>query len=224
MGNANTFLIEDGDTLILIDAGYPGHAASLLAAIQATGRSPSQLRHLVLTHHHADHIGSGAAIVRHTGARTYMHAADIAMAQTGGPFRPLQPAPGPLRHVMARFFYDHDQRIEPVAVDQPISDGDVLPFAGGIEVIHVPGHCAGQVALLLRDKGVLFVADACMNIVGLGDPIGFEDLRAGRASQQRLAAIEFDVAAFGHGPAITGGASARFRRKWGNAALRESSV
>jgi glyoxylase-like metal-dependent hydrolase (beta-lactamase superfamily II) len=215
MGQANAFLVEDDDALVLIDAGYPGHEASLLAALRAIGRSPDEVRHLILTHHHRDHIGSAAAIVRLTGAHTYMHAADIAMAEAGGPFRPMRPAPGLLRQGMARLFYDHDQRVAPLATDEPLADGDVLPFAGGIEVIHVPGHCAGQVALLLRSRRVLFAADLCMNILGLGDPIGFEDLAAGRASQERAADLAFDVAAFGHGAPITHRASERFRRKWG---------
>ena len=96
MGFANAFLIEGDDGLTLIDAGYPNKEAAVLAAIRALGRSPDQLRHLIFTHGHPDHIGSGAAIVRETGARTYMHPLDIPIAESGGPFRPMTPAPGPL--------------------------------------------------------------------------------------------------------------------------------
>jgi glyoxylase-like metal-dependent hydrolase (beta-lactamase superfamily II) len=89
-----------------------------------------------------------------------------------------------------------------------------LPIAGGIDVIHVPGHCAGQVALYWRRGRMLFAADACMNIFGLGDPMGFEDLEIGRASQRKLAALSFDAAGFGHGKPLARNASARFSRKW----------
>ena len=134
--------------MTLVDAGFPGKEAAVFEAIRDLGRSSDQLKHLIFTHHHLDHIGSAAAIVGKTGARTYIHPLDIPMAQSGGPFRPMCPAPGLLRKVMCRLFYDHNERVAPVVIDQPLTDGEILPIAGGIEIIHVPGHCAGQVALL----------------------------------------------------------------------------
>ena len=84
----------------------------------------------------------------------------------------------------------------------------------GIEVIHVPGHCAGQVALLWRPGRMVFAGDVCMNIMGLGDPVGFENLEEGHASQRKLASLSFDAAGFGHGGPIARDASTRFRNKW----------
>jgi glyoxylase-like metal-dependent hydrolase (beta-lactamase superfamily II) len=215
MGTANAFLLEDDDGLTLIDAGFPGKEAVVFGAIRGLGRSPDQLKHLIFTHGHPDHIGSAAAIVRETGARTYMHPIDIPIAETGGPFRQLQAAPGVLRRVLCKLFFDPEARVAPVAIDQPLTDGEILPIAGGIEVIHIPGHCAGQVALLWRSGQMLFAGDACMNMMGLGDPLGFESLQDGRASQRRLANLSFDAAGFGHGDPITRDAATRFHDKWG---------
>ena len=131
MGFANAFLIEGDDGLTLIDAGFPRKEAAVLAAISGLGRSSKQLKHLIFTHGHPDHIGSAAAIVRETGARTYMHPLDIPMAESGGPFRPMRPAPGLLGQVLCRLFFDPDKRMEPVAIDEPLSDGEILPIAGG---------------------------------------------------------------------------------------------
>ena len=64
---------------------------------------------------------------------------------------------------------------------------------------------------------MLIVGDVGMNILGIGDPIGFEDIEDGRRSQRKLAALPFDAAAFGHGQPIPAGASARLRRVWGSA-------
>jgi glyoxylase-like metal-dependent hydrolase (beta-lactamase superfamily II) len=86
MGMTNAFLIESDDGLTLIDAGYPSKQAAVFGAIRGLGRSPNQLKHLIFTHGHPDHIGSAAAIVKETGARTYMHPLDIPMAESGGPF------------------------------------------------------------------------------------------------------------------------------------------
>ena len=215
MGFANAFLIEGDNELTLIDAGFPGKESAVFDAIRGLGRSPDQLKHLVFTHAHPDHIVSAAAIVRETGARTYMHPLDIPIAESGGPFRPMTPAPGPLGRVLCNLFFHPDERLDPVAIDQPLSPGETLPIAGGFEVIHVPGHCAGQVALLWHPGRMLFAGDVCANLMGLGDPLGFENLKEGRASQRKLAGLSFDAAGFGHGKPIARDASTRFRYKWG---------
>ena len=136
------------------------------------------------------------------------------MAESGGPFRPLKPALGLLRRVLCKLLFHPDERLEPVAIDQPLTAGELLPIAGGIEVIHTPGHSAGQVALLWRPGRMLFAGDVCMNVMGLGDPIGFESLQEGRASQYKLATLSFDAAGFGHGGPIARDASTLFRNKW----------
>jgi glyoxylase-like metal-dependent hydrolase (beta-lactamase superfamily II) len=218
MGMANAFLIESDDGLTLIDAGFPRKEAAVFEAIRGLGRSPDQLKHLIFTHGHSDHIGSAAAVVRKTGARTYMHPLDIPMAESGGPFRPMRPAPGLLGQVLCRLFFDPEERLEPVAIDQPLADGEMLPIAGGFEVIHTPGHCAGHVALLWRPGRMLFAGDVGTNLMGLGDPVGFENLDEGRASQRKLAGLSFDAAGFGHGKPIARDASMRFRNKWGKQA------
>jgi len=215
MGFANAFLIEGDDELALIDDGFPGKESAVLTAIRGLGRSPDQLKHLVFTHAHPDHIGSAAAIVRETSAKTYMHPLDIPIAGSGGPFRPMTPAPGLLGRVLCNLFFHPDERLEPVAIDQPLTPGETLPIAGGFEVIHVPGLCAGQVALLWRPGRMLFAADVCTNIIGLGDPVGFENLEEGRVSQCKLASLLFDAAGFGHGKPIARDASTRFRNKYG---------
>ena len=216
MGMANAYLIEGYDGLTLIDAGYPRKETAVFETIRGLGRSPDQLKHLIFTHGHPDHIGSAAAIVQQTGARTYMHPLDIRIAETGGPFRPLRAAPGLPQHVLCNLLYHPDERAEPVAINQPLIVGEILPIAGGFEVIHTPGHCAGHVALLWRPGRMLFAGDVCMNIMGLGDPLGFESLQEGRASQSKVASLSFDAAGFGHGEPIAHDASTRFYNKWGN--------
>jgi glyoxylase-like metal-dependent hydrolase (beta-lactamase superfamily II) len=224
MGMANAFLIEGDDGLTLIDAGFPRKEAVAFSAIRSLGRSPDQLKHIVFTHGHPDHIGSAAAIVRETGAKTYMHPFDIPIAESGGPFRPMRGAPGLLRGVMCKLFFHPDERVEPVAIDQPLVAGEILPIAGGIEVIYAPGHCAGQVALLWRPGHMLFAGDVCMNIMGLGDPVGFESLEEGRTSQRKVAKLSFGAVGFGHGASIERDGSTRFRANWGTDEAPEESA
>src|SRR6201998_3821489 len=215
MGMANAFLVEGADGLALIDTGFARKEAAVFETIRGLSRSPRELKHLIFTHGHPDHIGSAAAIVRETGARTYLHPLDIPTAESGGPFRPLKGAPGLLRPLLCRLFFHPSDRVEPVTIDEPLTDGELLPVAGGIEVIHTPGHCAGQVALLWRPGRMLFAGDVASNIMGLGDPLGFENLEEGRASQHKLSRFSFDAAGFGHGQPIARDASKRFRERWG---------
>ena len=215
LGNANAVLLDAGPELALVDAGFPGKAPVVFDAIRQLGRSPRDLRHMIFTHGHPDHIGSAAAIVRETGATTYMHALDAPFAETGGPFRPMDPAPGLLLKTVYRFVWHPQERMEPVRIDRHIADGETLPIGGGLHVVHTPGHCAGQVAFFWQDGRLLIAGDVGMNILGLDDPVGFEDIEEGRRSQRKVTALRFDAAVFGHGQAIRSGASERLRRKWG---------
>lgn len=210
---ANTYLLQDGDGLVLIDTGFPGSADIILGALQGLGRSPADIRNIVLTHAHYDHIGSLATLAGKTGATTWIHDADKPIAEGAIPFRNTKPAPGLLRAVLFRVFAGRPRSVQPSRIDQTIADKEVLPLAGGLRAIHAPGHCAGQVALLWEARGVLFTGDVCMNVLGLGDPIAFEDEVLGRDSQRRLARLDFSVACFGHGRPRFDGSTA-FRARW----------
>ncbi len=215
LGAVNAYLLDTPCGLALIDAGFPDKADLVLQALRELGKAPQDLRHIVLTHAHPDHVGSLAALVRSTGAATWMHALDIPIAERGTGFRPMRPAPGLLRGTLFRLFVRPGQSVEPATIDHAMQDGDLLPVAGGLRVCHAPGHCLGQVALLWPDRGVLFAGDAVANLMGIGDPLGFEDQAEGRRSQARLAALDFRIACFGHGKPILQDAGDRFRRRFG---------
>ncbi|MGA7803490.1 hypothetical protein [Bradyrhizobium sp.] len=63
-----------------------------------------------------------------------------------------------------------------------------------------------------------------MNVFGLGDPVGFENLNDARASQRKLGSLSLDAVGFGHGAPIARDASTRFREKWGADEARERSA
>jgi glyoxylase-like metal-dependent hydrolase (beta-lactamase superfamily II) len=224
VGPVNMFLLESSDGCILIDTGLPASADKVLGAITELGKKPTDIRHIVLTHAHPDHIGSFAALKKATGATAYMHPADAAIATSGTGFRPMKAAPGVLKGIMFRLFV----RLAPVeggSIEHLVEDGEHLP--GNLTAIHVPGHCAGQLALLWpQGGGVLFVADACSNMMGLGWSLGYEDFDEGKRSLRRLSALSFNVACFGHGKAILHDASLKFKEKWAAnvSANRTSSV
>lgn len=216
LGPVNAFLLEDDDGLTLIDTGMPGSADRVLAVVQELGRPPADLRRVLLTHAHVDHSGSAAELRRRTGATIAMHPVDAPLVRSGQVLRPMKAAPGLVNALFFRIISATSPiTIEPTEVDEEIADGQVLPIAGGLQAIHVPGHCAGQVAFLWhRHGGVLLAADAAANAFGLALSPGYEDLGAGLESLARLSALDFEVACFGHGRPILREAAGRFRRKW----------
>jgi glyoxylase-like metal-dependent hydrolase (beta-lactamase superfamily II) len=172
----------------------------------------------VLTHLHRDHTGALAEVKHRTGAEVWMHPADAALVREGVFARPLEPGPGLVRSAIARLSARRPASSgEPIAVEHEVHDGQTLPFAG-LRAVHTPGHAAGHLALLLpRDGGVLFVGDAATNFLRRGWGPIHEDVSEGRESLARLAALDFEVAAFAHGRALRTHAGEGFRARWSSA-------
>lgn len=213
----NAFLIDEGDEgPTLIDAGYAKQAEALESEIRSIGREPSELTAILITHGHPDHLGSAKHL---SGGTTpvSMHPADGDIARAGIIHQTMKPGPGLVNGVLFRVLMRSKSAEFPAfEPDVALNDGDVIDIAGGLEVIHTPGHTAGHVSLLWRkDRGLLFTGDAAGNMVGLNYIIGYDDLSTGKASLAKLARREFEVAVFGHGKPILTGASDRFAAKFG---------
>ena len=214
-GLVNVYLLDAPAGLTLIDTGFSRDTPKILAGIGALGRRPEDLRHILLTHAHPDHIGGAAALRARTGAQVYAHGADAAIIQEGGPFRPIRPAPGLRNKLVVAMLGRLFKRVPPAPVDHLMTEGVPLPFADDLVPMHIPGHCAGQVAFhWRRGPGVMFVADACINRKGMVLAAAQEDVEEARRSLAKLAGSTFEVACFGHGPPIMSGADRRFRERW----------
>ena len=160
-----------GPDLILVDAGFPNKAPAVLDAIRQLGRQPGDLKHIVFTHGHPDHIGSAAALVRETGATTWMHAADVPLAETGGPFRPMTVGRGFVPRIGFRLFWRPAERMQPLTIDRHLDDGETLPLAGRLSNYPRAGAlCRTGRAAARQDGRLLIAGDVCMNLLGIGDP------------------------------------------------------
>lgn len=211
----HAFLVATDDGLTLIDTGLESEAPTIVEALASIGKTPADVNRILVTHCHSDHSGGLAELKGLTGAEAWMHPADAAMVGRGESLRPLKPAPGLINAILCRFFLPRAPvAVKPAAIEHELHDGEILP--GGLRAIHVPGHCAGQVAFLWKNHGgVLVAADVAANVFGLSLSPMYEDLAAGEASLRKLAALDFEVACFGHGKPIISKASAKFRENWG---------
>jgi glyoxylase-like metal-dependent hydrolase (beta-lactamase superfamily II) len=217
LGGVNVFFVEDDDGgLVLIDTGIAPGAERIGAGLRALGRAPKELRGIVVTHLHGDHIGGLAAVKSHTGAEVWMQAADAEAVREGVRGRALEPGPGPVRTVIVRTIgrKSAGRTGDPIAIEHEVQNGDELPFAG-LTAVCTPGHTLGHLALLLpRDGGVLFTGDAATNFVRLGAGPIYEDVDEGMRSLRRLSELEFETALFSHGRPLQPRASERFRARF----------
>jgi glyoxylase-like metal-dependent hydrolase (beta-lactamase superfamily II) len=168
---------------------------------------------VLITHHHIDHVGPLSRLAAE-GVTVWAHPADAAVIRGGAP----EPAPAS-RNTLERAGVWSIQHLGPrrasSRVDRELADGEEIPIGDGVIACHTPGHTAGHMSFLMPSKRVLFVGDAAANYLGkLGPPVGIynEDHDEVRKSIAKLAALDFDVACFGHGRTLKGDACAAFRR------------
>lgn len=214
-GGTNAYLIAEDDRLTLIDTGYPKHAETIEDGIRSIGREPSDLTDILVTHAHPDHLGSAAHMSK--GSVPISLPPDEAWIARAGRYEvTMTPTPGLFNRIMFRLVIGSKPReFPPFEPARGLSGGETLPIAGGIDVIHTPGHSAGHVSLLWRkDRNVLIVGDAVVNVPRLGFAVGYDDFETGKTSAAKLAGLDYEVAVFGHGRPITSNAATRFAKRF----------
>lgn len=222
----NAFLIDSGSKgLTLVDAASGHDATEIRAAVASLGRDIRDIRHILVTHCHPDHAGGLAKLKALTSARIYMHRRDAMLVATGRAMRRLLPAPGLANAILYKtMIAPKPKTVPPVKADVLVGNGDLIPAAGDIEVIHTPGHTEGHLVFLDRERGAAFLGDGASNLFGLNLMIAYEHLQQGIMSLRNLSKYDFDIACFGHGPAIKKDAGKRFKEKWGQGGGPRSSL
>ncbi len=215
LGAVNAFVVED-DGLTLIDTGYKGSTDKIFSALKKNGKRPDRIKQVILTHCHPDHAGSAADIKNKLGIPLFAHNMDARLVEQGiGGRAPMHLSPGIINWLVFNIFIKpNGSAIESAEVDEDLKENDVIPVAGGIQVIHTPGHSAGHMSLLVKNEGVLIAGDICANIAGLGLSTVYEDRELGVASIRKAAALDFEKAVFGHGRSLIKDANKKLREKF----------
>jgi glyoxylase-like metal-dependent hydrolase (beta-lactamase superfamily II) len=205
----NSYLVEDGGSVVIIDAGAPAYWGELPAELAAMGRTLEDVRAVVLTHGHSDHIGY-AEQARQSGVPIRVHELDAALARSEVPnpargFGPIRPLPL-LRFLI--FSARHGLlRIPKIQEVGTFGDGVTLDLPGAPRVIHLPGHTPGSAALHLEGHDALFVGDAFATYAVTTGRTGPQiasftaDAEQALESLRRIEHIPASVVLPGHGPA-----------------------
>lgn len=209
----NAYVAAASDGLTLVDCGTPGAGPSLVRSIRLLGFDPRTINRIVLTHWHADHMGSAARFAASSAQPQVMVGRLDLPAAAGQQPRPHAVA-GPADVTRVGRLLSRVVTPGPAVRDAVPLDGGQRLDTLGAHVVDSPGHTAGSISLHLPDKGVLLAGDAVFNILRLTrGPGATRSARPAEvATLRRLASLDFDVLAVGHGPPVVTNARARLAR------------
>lgn len=212
-GTVNAYLVEEGGEVTIIDAGMPRYWSALPGELEAMGRSLEDVRAIVLTHGHSDHIGFSERARRERGLPVSVHELDAALARGEVP-NPAATGQTKLLPLLRFLVFGISQgafRTPFLKEVATYGDGATLDVPGSPRVILVPGHTPGSAALHVPSHDALFVGDALATVaVTTGEtgpmiaPFSADPAEA-LESLRRLRGIEAGLVLPGHGQPWTGG-------------------
>lgn len=203
LGWVRCYLLKCTGGYLLIDVYYPGYYGQFEKKLEKMGIAASEIKYLLLTHHHDDHAGFAAELVRNTGCQVIAHRNALSALGQGKYEGTAKPVNRRIGIVMAFYtlYYELFHRGEcdfpPVRLADRdiIIEGDNEEFLKGIGIdgviLHTPGHTTTRdsISVLLSD-GSAFVGDAAMNFLrwtGVGNrPIYIENIDIVYESWQKL--------------------------------------
>jgi glyoxylase-like metal-dependent hydrolase (beta-lactamase superfamily II) len=215
----NVYLVRTGTTWVLVDAGLAGYARTIAAAADefiGRGAAPSAI---VLTHGHFDHVGSLDALLERWPVPVYAHRLERPYLNGESAYPPPDPLVGRGSMSLLSRLYPRG----PIDIGNCLNvlpeDGTV-PMMPGWRAVFTPGHTAGHVSFYREADKTLIAGDAVTatkqeSALAVlmqreemhGPPAYFtQDWRAAAGSVHKLAALEPEVLATGHGAVMRGAA------------------
>ncbi len=182
----NTYIVENTLTgeLLVVDPAIPSE--NLLKRLRG-----KNVKYILLTHGHFDHIGGAAAVKEQTGAGLVIHSLDAECLCNG--YKSL-------------FSYHYpNAEIPATTADIIVEDGSALDFGGvKIRIMHTSGHTVGGVCYIMEDERIIFTGDTLFHLSA-----GRTDFEGGSPRQElhslaKISALEGDYKVYcGHGESTT---------------------
>lgn len=159
----NTYIVTDTESgeCAVVDPAI--ESDELLASIEN-----KNVKYILLTHGHFDHIGGAKALKEKTGAKVVIHREDAPALNDG---------------VLSLFKLQYPHKSTPkVEADVLVEDGSKIPFANGeISVLHTPGHTRGGVCYIFESDRVLFSGDTLFKLTA-----GRTDFKGGNPREELM--------------------------------------
>lgn len=198
---SNCYLITQNDVSILVDTGLKGFEKKILK--QCEGK---QVKLIVLTHGHIDHVQNAAYLAEKLQAPIAMHEKDVPLLENN--LCRKMKAKGLFGNIV-RFFSMQSAKstkLEPFQIKRYLKEGDSLENIGvDAKILELPGHTAGSIGVIVGNA--LFVGDALMHMTTAGPSLLFEDYNQMIESVQKVQNQGDLEIYFGHGNMVK-------NRKW----------
>lgn len=196
-----SYMIEDPDGLTIIDTSLPFAPKRILKQIAGLGYAPVDVKRILITHAHPDHIGGLHDLQKQTGAEVWASELEKRVIQDG------LAVPVPDKKAVkgiGRFVPTPKATFPSTPIARILNDGDVLEeVMSGLQVLATPGHAPGHISFWHPGHRVLFCGDVMMSMWPrhLTTPIRMvtvdwdENIR----SAKKVAELDAQVLCLGHG-------------------------
>ncbi|MEK8132051.1 MBL fold metallo-hydrolase [Paenibacillus filicis] len=206
----NPVVIRDEHTYVLIDTGMPGSYGPITELLTQAGIDDSAPHSIILTHQDIDHVG-GLPQFKGEGIDVYAHGEDQPYIDG---LKPMIKFNGERKEgLIASLPQDLASAFETTFsgevknVTRVLTDGEKLPFGGGLTVIHTPGHTPGHIALYHEPSKTLIAGDALVvdggNLQG-PNPAVTPDMKLALESLRKLKAYPIETVLCYHGGLFKG--------------------
>jgi hydroxyacylglutathione hydrolase len=227
-GYANTYLIEDGDSIVAVDVGTAAAADAIYEYLREQPGSRARLRMVTATHFHIDHVGGISRMLR------LFPEARVCFATAVGDylqkrkkialFRPIKwiKALAPVVMTERNHFRNTTASLvsDKVGIPLPLlrnlltsryspecilEEGHAIPYLPHWDLIKTPGHTPDSICFYQKDGGILISGDTILNMKGRGELNTFcTDDEKIKESFRRLLPLKVKTMYPGHGKPLCG--------------------
>jgi len=177
-GLLESYVLSCDEGVVLVDTGRPDDIEKIFDEVIKMGKTLADVKLCLITHRHGDHIGNLSTVRESTRATIMAHKKEgLDIKQATG-----------------------------FTIDGELEDGQIVPYCGGIQVVHVPGHTKGNISLYLKKHKLMVAGDTVF-----GDEEGnlsappemyCEDVNIAKREIKKLLKYDFDALVLSHGKNI----------------------